>query len=54
MKCKCGSEMELWQSTKYSGVLVKRYRCFACGNEEAEILDSTRPKDVKPSEINKE
>jgi len=51
MKCKCGLEMELWQTTKMSGVVVKRYRCV-CGREDSEI-DAKRP-DVKPSAIDKE
>jgi hypothetical protein len=41
MKCKCGLEMELWQSTHMQGKLVKRFRCV-CGLEEAEIIEPIR------------
>lgn len=39
MKCKCGLEMELWQTTRYNGGVIKRYRC-ACGREKAELPEA--------------
>jgi hypothetical protein len=42
MKCKCGLEMELWQSSLYEGNLVKRWRCV-CGNEQSEFIDQKKP-----------
>lgn len=50
MKCKCGSMMELWQTTKMQGVVVKRYRCV-CGREDSEIED--KQYDIKPSVLDK-
>ena len=46
MKCKCGLEMELWQTTKVDGVVIKRYRCM-CGLEKSETEEHSR--DVKLS-----
>ena len=43
MKCKCGLEMELWQSIKDGNQIIKRYRC-ACGAEKAEWIDVDKPK----------
>jgi len=37
MKCKCGLEMELWQTTLYEGNVIKRWRC-ACGEEKTDIV----------------
>lgn len=59
MKCKCGLEMELWQTTKVDGVVIKRYRCV-CGTEKSEIegkkiVEKTQPDDeYKSYKINKE
>ncbi len=50
MKCKCGLMMELWQTTKYNGVVIRRYRCV-CGREDSEIV---KHEDVKPSALDKE
>jgi hypothetical protein len=53
MKCKqCGAEMELWQTTRNDGVLIKRYRCV-CGNECNETIELDKPK-KKNQEIDKE
>jgi hypothetical protein len=46
MKCKCGIEMELWQTTLYGGNLIKRYRC-ACGQEKTEIIEREKAKETK-------
>ena len=51
MKCSCGLEMELWQTTRVDGVVIKRYRCI-CGLEKSVIED--KPHDVKPSSKSKE
>jgi len=43
MKCECGLEMELWQTTLYEGNVIKRWRC-ACGEEKTDITYREKPK----------
>lgn len=39
MKCKnCKAEMELWQTTKIEGQIIKRYRCTCGTDEQVEIV----------------
>ena len=52
MKCKCGLEMELWQTSLYEGNVIKRWRC-ACGEEKTDIVYRDKPKEP-PKEKGKE
>jgi hypothetical protein len=49
MKCKCGLEMERWQSSLVEGELVNRYRCI-CGQEKAEFTERTKATNEKAKE----
>ena len=44
MKCKCGLEMDLFQTISENGKLIKRYRCV-CGLEKAEFVEPDKPKE---------
>lgn len=44
MKCKCGLEMDLFQTISENGKIIKRYRCV-CGLERAEFVEPDKPKE---------
>ena len=50
MKCKCGLELEQWQTSLLEGRLIKRYRCICGEPETVEIIEPTKPKVIPPKE----
>ena len=48
MKCKqCGSEMEIYQTSKRADGVEKRWRCMTCSNENVERVGQVAEKPEK-------